>query len=133
MAFSPATLLTKCHPRDGSPLRYRVRTDAKGTTRLHVSCLTELAGQVKGRPTHWRLDLDTVAGMGRLTGLLQPDGDPATQKPGDAQGRRFRFEWALTPELLALFPEADRMQPLPVKEVTSMGIEFHLPETPATA
>lgn len=127
MAFSPATINPRLHPRDESPLRYRLRP-CSGTLRLRITCLTSLLDQVKGQPKFWRLDLDRAAGLGRLTGLIQMDHNPATRSGGrDTAGKRLLFDWTLAPEDNALFAQVKDMQPLPGHTVTSHGIEFRLP------
>lgn len=133
MAFTPAPAVRHSNPNDMEPMRCRVRIE-RGAPRLFLTCLESLLAQVKGKPRYWRLDLDPEGGMGRLTGLLQPDEHTATQQGRRGDGKRGLFSWRLPDETMALFTRQGQQAALRVEAVTTMGIEFHLPsETPATA
>ena len=124
MAFTPIPTLGRIINCD--PLRYRIRTE-KGRARLHIAASREMLAQVKGEPQFWRLEIDAKAKRGRLTGLVQNDGQKATRKQTGDNAVSASFTWSPTKESSELFPDTGKVESLKNHSVTSIGIEFDLP------
>jgi len=108
-------------------LRYRIRQE-HGRPRLVVNVVQSLLNQVNGSPKFWRLDIDPKARRGRLTALIQTDNNPATRKGTQDGGKSIQFSWSVDALTAKLFPDTGRVTPLANHSITSMGIEFQLPE-----
>ena len=126
MSFEPAQVITRRANTDH--LKYRVRVD-KGTARLYIAIRRELSEKVNPKPKAWRLDIDLAAGRGRLTGLIQDDGGPATRRGTDRNGSGATnlMSWALADKSMVRFAGTEGFAALPNHSITSMGIEFDLP------
>lgn len=107
-------------------MRYRIRLE-HGKLRLHIAVATALLSQVKGEPRFWRLETDTKAKRGRLTGLVQNDGQAATRKQPLYEKATTGFTWGISDATAGLFPDKGKVTPLLNFEVTSLGVEFDLP------
>lgn len=127
MAFEPASVITR--RANTAHLKYRVRT-SKGTVRLYIAVRKELSDQVKGDIKAWRLEVDLDAGRGRLAGLIQDDGGPATRRGNNSDGSAATnmMSWALAKKVMARFPVVEGMAALSGASITSIGIEFDLPD-----
>lgn len=126
MPFEPASVITRRANTDH--LKYRVRVD-KGTARLYIAIRKELSELVNPKPKAWRLDIDLAAGRGRLTGLIQDDGGPATRRGNDRNGGKATnlMSWALAEKVMARFGAMQGFAALSNHAITSLGIEFDLP------
>jgi hypothetical protein len=126
MPFEPAAVIARRSNTDH--LKYRVRVD-KGTARLYIAVRKELSDLVNPRPKAWRLDIDLAAGRGRLTGLIQDDGGPATRRGTGRNGSDATclMSWALADKVMARFGKPSGFAALENHTITSMGIEFDLP------
>lgn len=124
MSFKPIEVITRrCNT---AQLRYCVRVD-RGVARLYLALQASLADQVKATVKAWRLDIDEEGGRGRLAGLIQDDGGPATRKGTEKSGTTL-MSWALADRPMARFPKLEGgFAALEGVTVTSIGIEFDLP------
>ncbi len=125
MPFEPITSVRR-NSKNGTQPRYS-HVIAKGVRRLALHFPRPMLEQVKGGPRFWRLDLDTTAKRGRLTGFLQDDGHGAT-RPQPTHGKpTLTFSWIADKALDKSFPHKKATLPLGNPVVTSLGIEFDLP------
>lgn len=128
MAFQPLPSPPRRSARLQAMVRYAV-TVREGRAKLLIQIQRSLLERVKGQPRFWRLDIDKESLKARLTGLFQDDGEPATKPQPTHEKPDIRFIWVLPESHMDCFPDTEaKVKALTGEEVTSMGVEFNLPE-----